>query len=93
MKTAEQIYDEVESRWTEENAEHRRKRQSRTIDVLVLVFPLAAVFVWALSEHQTLVMSICPGILVGAAVQLQKQWRLEDRIERLEKELEQHRDA
>jgi hypothetical protein len=88
MKTSQQIYDEVESRWAEENAERRKKRQSRTIDVLSFVLPLAVFFVWALIEHQILVISICPPVLAGAVVQFQKQWRLEDRIERLEKEIE-----
>lgn len=86
MKTSDQIYDEVEARWLEEKAERRRKLQSRAADVILLSVPWMLLCAWAISERQTIVISICPPLLVGSLSQLKQRWRLEDRIERLEKE-------
>ena len=86
MKTSGQIYDEVEARWSDEKAARKRRLQGRVVDVLFLSVPWMLLCTWAISERQTIIISICPPLLAGSLIQLQKRWRLEDRIEQLEKE-------
>ena len=86
MKTPVQIYDKLTTRWEEKKAEINRFPQSRVIDLLLMVAPWSALFGWTIAQHQWSVAGFSLLMQVGSHAQLQKSWRLEEQIERLERD-------
>ena len=84
-KSSEQIYDEVEARWTAEADERKRERWKRIGEVSLLTGLCVALFATAIVERRPLLGSLSIPFFTFAFTQLQKSWRLEARVKELER--------
>jgi len=84
-KSPDQIYDEVEARWTAQADERKRERWRRIGEVSLLSGLCVALFAFGIIEGRPLLGSLSIPFFTFAFAQLQKGWQLEARVKELER--------